>query len=61
MAIVAGADFGILSVRVALVDTERGSLGSGSAEYPLQRTNDKFAIAFELRFGCGSFVHSAKT
>jgi L-ribulokinase len=38
MAIVAGADFGTLSVRVTLVDTERGRLGSGTAEYPLHRT-----------------------
>src|SRR6202521_1649617 len=37
MAIVAGVDFGTLSVRVTIVDTERGRLGSGIAEYPLHR------------------------
>jgi L-ribulokinase len=40
MAIVAGVDFGTLSVRVTIVDTERGRLGSGSAEYPLHRKKD---------------------
>jgi L-ribulokinase len=37
MAIVAGADFGTLSVRVSLFDSERGRLGSGTAEFPLHR------------------------
>jgi L-ribulokinase len=40
MAIVAGVDFGTLSVRVTVVDTERGRLGSGTAEYPLHRKKD---------------------
>lgn len=40
MAIVAGVDFGTLSVRVTLVDTEKGRLGSGVAEYPLHRRHD---------------------
>src|SRR3984893_10041253 len=40
MAIVAGVDFGTLSVRVTIVDTERGRLGSGVAEYPLHRRKD---------------------
>ncbi|HTQ61876.1 MAG TPA: ribulokinase [Candidatus Solibacter sp.] len=40
MAIVAGVDFGTLSVRVTIVDTERGRLGSGVAEFPLQRKKD---------------------
>ena len=40
MAIVAGADFGTLSVRVTIVDTQRGRLGSGVAEYPLHRKKD---------------------
>jgi len=40
MAIVAGIDFGTLSVRVTIVDTERGRLGSGMAEYPLHRKKD---------------------
>src|ERR1700737_3469873 len=40
MAIVTGVDFGTLSVRVTIVDTERGRLGSGIAEYPLHRKKD---------------------
>jgi L-ribulokinase len=40
MTIVAGVDFGTLSVRVTVVDTARGRLGSGVAEYPLHRTQD---------------------
>jgi L-ribulokinase len=37
MAIVAGVDFGTASVRVAIVHHERGTLGSGVAEYPVIR------------------------
>lgn len=37
MAIVAGVDFGTLNVRVSLVDSQKGRLGSGIAEYPLLR------------------------
>ena len=37
MTIVAGVDFGTLSVRVTLVDSEKGPLGSASASYPLNR------------------------
>jgi L-ribulokinase len=40
MAIVAGVDFGTLSVRVTIVDTARGRLGSGTANYPLHRRKD---------------------
>jgi L-ribulokinase len=40
VAIVAGVDFGTLSVRVTIVDTARGRLGSGVAEYPLHRRKD---------------------
>ncbi len=40
MSIVAGVDFGTLSVRVTLVETERGRLGSGVAEYPLHRKKE---------------------
>jgi len=40
MAIVAGVDFGTLTVRVTLVDTSRGRLGSGIAEYPLHRKKE---------------------
>jgi L-ribulokinase len=35
--LVAGADFGTLSVRVSVFDSERGRLGHGVAEYPLHR------------------------
>src|ERR1035437_3495326 len=37
MSIVAGVDFGTLSVRVSLVDSERGLIGSAISEYPLHR------------------------
>jgi len=40
MTIVAGVDFGTLSVRVSIVDTNRGRLGSGVSEYPLQRKRE---------------------
>jgi len=40
MAIVAGVDFGTLSVRVSLVDSERGLLESAIAEYPLHRRRE---------------------
>jgi L-ribulokinase len=40
MAIVAGVDFGTLSVRVSLVASERGLIDSASAEYPLHRQRE---------------------
>jgi L-ribulokinase len=40
MAIVAGVDFGTLSVRVSLVDSERGLLESAVSEYPLHRKRE---------------------
>lgn len=41
MSIVAGADFGTLSVRVSIFDSAKGRLGAGVAEYPLmRRTSD---------------------
>jgi len=40
MAIVAGVDFGTLSVRVSLVDSECGLLESAVADYPLHRRRD---------------------
>ncbi len=40
MAIVAGVDFGTLSVRVSIVDSERGRLASATAEYPLVRKRE---------------------
>ncbi|HKN20662.1 MAG TPA: ribulokinase [Terracidiphilus sp.] len=40
MAIVAGVDFGTLSVRVTLVDSKKGPIGTGSAPYPLNRRRE---------------------
>jgi L-ribulokinase len=40
MAIVAGVDFGTLSVRVSIVDSERGILASAVSEYPLHRKRE---------------------
>jgi len=40
MAIVAGVDFGTLSVRVSLVDSRRGLIASAASEYPLHRKKD---------------------
>jgi L-ribulokinase len=37
MTVVAGVDFGTLSARASIVDSERGVLGSAIAEYPLHR------------------------
>ncbi|MFL6353274.1 MAG: ribulokinase [Bryobacteraceae bacterium] len=36
--VVAGVDFGTLSVRVSIFDRDKGRLGAGVAEYPLHRT-----------------------
>ena len=40
MTIVAGVDFGTLSVRVTLVDSEKGPIGTASASYPLHRRRE---------------------
>ena len=40
MSIVAGVDFGTLSVRVSLFDSAKGKLGAGVAEYPLHRKKE---------------------
>ena len=40
MAVVAGVDFGTLSVRVSIVDSDRGLLASALAEYPLHRRRE---------------------
>jgi L-ribulokinase len=40
MAIVAGVDFGTLSVRVSIVDSEKGRIGSATADYPLFRKKE---------------------
>jgi L-ribulokinase len=38
VSVVAGVDFGTLSVRISIFDKERGKLGSATAEYPLHRS-----------------------
>ncbi len=40
MTVVAGVDFGTLSVRVTLVDSKKGPIGTASAEYPLHRRRE---------------------
>jgi L-ribulokinase len=40
MGVVAGVDFGTLSVRVSIVDSAKGMLGSAVGEYPLRRRRD---------------------
>jgi L-ribulokinase len=40
IAIVAGVDFGTLSVRVSIFDSAQGRLGSGTADYPLLRKKE---------------------
>jgi L-ribulokinase len=40
MSIVAGVDFGTLTVRVSIFDSARGRLGAGVAEYPLLRKKE---------------------
>jgi L-ribulokinase len=40
MTIVAGVDFGTLSVRVTLVDSKKGPIGTASASYELHRRRD---------------------
>ncbi len=40
MALVAGVDFGTLSVRVSIMDSERGRLGTAVDEYPLHRKRE---------------------
>ena len=40
MPIVAGVDFGTLSVRVTLVHSQKGPIGTASAEYPLHRRRE---------------------
>jgi L-ribulokinase len=40
MAVVAGVDFGTLSVRVSIFDSAKGRLGSATAGYPLKRKKE---------------------
>lgn len=45
MSIVAGVDFGTLSVRVSIFDKVRGRIGTGIAEYPLNRSTAESTFA----------------
>lgn len=47
MTVVAGVDFGTLSVRVSIVDSERGRIGSATAEYPLLRSREDPDLAMQ--------------
>lgn len=40
MSLVAGVDFGTLSVRVTLVDSQKGPIGTASESYPLHRKHE---------------------
>src|SRR5437660_7784494 len=40
MAVVAGVDFGTLTVRVSIVDSKHGMLASAVSEYPLHRKHE---------------------
>lgn len=50
MPIVAGVDFGTLSTRVTLLDSERGRLGTASASYPLHRRREDPDFATQSHF-----------
>jgi L-ribulokinase len=50
VAIVAGVDFGTLSVRVTLLDSERGRLSTASAEYPMKRKREDPDYATQSHF-----------
>ena len=50
MRIVAGVDFGTLSTRVTLLDSERGRLGTASASYPLHRKREDPDYATQSHF-----------
>ncbi|GAB4239838.1 MAG: ribulokinase [Acidobacteriota bacterium] len=47
MTVVAGVDFGTLSVRVSIVDSEKGRIGSATAEYPLIRSREDPDLAMQ--------------
>src|ERR1017187_3356914 len=47
MSIVAGVDFGTLSVRVSIFDSRTGCLGLGAGEYPLHRKKEDPDFATE--------------
>ena len=50
MPLVAGVDFGTLSVRVTLVHSEKGPIGTASAEYPLNRRREDPDFATQSHF-----------
>jgi L-ribulokinase len=50
MTIVAGVDFGTLSVRVTLVDSKKGPIGTASASYPLHRRREDPNFATQSHF-----------
>ena len=50
MRVVAGVDFGTLSTRVTLLDSERGRLGTASASYPLHRKREDPDYATQSHF-----------
>lgn len=50
MRLVAGVDFGTLSTRVTLLDSEKGALGTASASYPLRRRRDNPDFATQSHF-----------
>jgi L-ribulokinase len=50
MPIVAGVDFGTLSVRVTLVHSEQGPIGTASADYPLHRRREDPNFATQSHF-----------
>jgi L-ribulokinase len=58
MSIVAGVDFGTLSVRVCIVDTDQGRLGSGVSEYPLQRRREDPDFATQRSHDRTRFGHA---
>jgi L-ribulokinase len=45
MTVVAGIDFGTASVRVSIVDAERGALGTGTADFPVLRRSADASFA----------------
>ena len=58
MSIVTGVDFGTRSVRVTLVDTSQGKLGSGVAEEHERKAakvyEELYGIFCEMYFGLGN-------
>jgi len=49
MSIVAGADFGTLSARVSLCEKGTGRIGSGTAEYPVNRSAHNVRITVTVK------------